>query len=312
MKKRTILMLILTLAFGASVYAQKEKDRVIVHLGKVKIQDETEKQKDHQREDRHRGRAEGWNENSEPNQEAEEIKLKLERGSRVVIESHNGDVNVTGTDGDMLEAKGEEDGEKAMLGYRVSGTTVYINRSMLKGGHRGGEVNINVRLPRFAALQLSVLTGNATITRVEGEVKANVVSGDLAVQCAKGLLRVNSVSGNVEINGATGDVYAEAVSGDVLFKGEIRAAGIYNLKSMNGEVEMTIPEKSVGFTATLTTFNGELETDFPLKLESTTQTGGLNRRIIGRFGDGQAKVALNSFNSAVRILKATGSLPNCK
>jgi DUF4097 and DUF4098 domain-containing protein YvlB len=305
-------MLILTLTFCASVYAQKDKDRVMVNIGKVKIQDDKEKQKEHYREERHRARAEAWNEDKEPMQEAEEVKLKLERGSRVVIESQTGDITVTGMDGDMLEARADDGGEKIALGYRVSGTTVYLKRALNKGGHRGGDANINVKLPRFAALQITVLSGNATISRVEGEVRANVVSGDLTIQCAKGLLRANSVSGNVEINGATGDVYAEAVSGDVLFKGEIQATGVYNLKSMNGEVEMMIPEKSSGFTATLTTFNGEIETDFPLKLDSTTQTGGLNRRIVGRFGDGQAKVALNSFNSAVRILKATGSLPNCK
>jgi hypothetical protein len=314
MKKRTILILILTLTFCASGYAQKEKDRVIVNIGKVKIQDDKEKLKDKERyrEERHRARAEAWNEVNEQTQEAEEIKLKLERGSRVVIESQNGDITVTGADGDMLEARADDGGEKISLGYRISGTTIFINRHMVKGGHRRGETNINVKLPRFAALQLSLLSGNASVQNVEGEVKANVVSGDLTVQCAKGPLRVNSVSGSVEINGAGGDVYAEAVSGDVLFKGEIRPTGVYNLKSMNGEVEMMIPAKSVGFTATLTTFNGEIETEFELKLESTTQSGGLNRRIVGKFGDGQAKVALNSFNSAVRILKATGSLPTCK
>jgi hypothetical protein len=313
MKKRTILMMILTLTLSASVYAQKEKDkekdkdRVIVNVGKIKIQDDSERQRE-----RHRSRTEAANDEREQTQEVEEVKLKLERGSRVVIESHTGDVTITGTDGDMLDARADDGGERVSLGYRVSGTTVFINRSLLKGGHRGGEANIQVKLPRYAAVQVSVITGDAIISKVEGEIKANVVSGDLRIQCAKGPIKANSVSGSVEIEGAGSEVYAEAVSGDVLFKGEIAAAGMYNLKSMNGEVEMAIPEKSVGFTATLTTFNGDIETDFPLKLESTTQTGGLNRRIVGRFGDGQAKVALNSFNSSVRILKATGPLPNCK
>lgn len=311
MKKRTILILILTLAFCASVYAQKAKDRVIINIGKVKIQDDKEKQKERHREERHRGRVETENSDRESTQEADEVKLKLERGGRVVIESQHGDVTVTATDNDMLEATGNDGGERVPLGYRVSGSTVYLKRALHRGQHRG-EVNIQVKLPRFAAVQVGVLNGDATITGVEGEVRANVVSGDLLLQCPKGLVKVNSVSGSIQINGATGDVNAEAVSGDVLFKGEIRATGVYNLKSMNGEVEMTIPDKSSGFSATLTTFNGEIETDFPIKLETTTQTAGLNRRIVGKFGDGQAKVSLNSFNSAVRIKKAIGALPNCR
>jgi hypothetical protein len=61
-----------------------------------------------------------------------------------------------------------------------------------------------------------------------------------------------------------------------------------------------------GFTATLTTYSGELETDFPLKLDSPLQ-GPINRKMVGRYGDGQAQITLDSFSGASRIVKGTAA-----
>ncbi|MEW6130309.1 MAG: DUF4097 family beta strand repeat-containing protein [Acidobacteriota bacterium] len=315
MRTRTLFIAILTL-FTLNIVgiAQQNSGQAVIRersVNQTRVEREDLRQGREEQRERRRN-LEVWSDDREPMQEAEVVKLKVERGGKVVIENFHGDVTVNGADGEMLEAKGEGDDDKVMLGYRVSGSTVFIKRSLLKGQHRGGETNIQVSLPRYAGVQVSVITGTATISKIDGEIKANVVSGDLVLNCVKGQVKANSVSGSVEINGATGNVDAEAVSGDVTLKTEIRLSGVYNLKSMSGDVAMMMPEKSAGFTATLTTFNGDLETDFPLKLESTTQTSGMNRRIVGKYGDGQARVVLNSFNGTASIKKATGAFDNCK
>ena len=76
---------------------------------------------------------------------------------------------------------------------------------------------------------------------------------------------------------------------------------------------MTIPADTSGFTATLTTYSGEIETAFPLKIESPMQGGPINRRITGVFGNGQAKLLLDSFSGTVKIVKANAAaLKECK
>jgi DUF4097 and DUF4098 domain-containing protein YvlB len=113
--------------------------------------------------------------------------------------------------------------------------------------------------------------------------------------------------------GINGDVEANTGSGEVTFRGPIRADGRYRLKSLSGEVEMVIQENPPGFTATLVTYNGEVETVFPLKLKSPLKGSWINRRIEGEYGDGQARLALDSFNGAVRILKlGAESAKECK
>src|SRR5439155_13319571 len=74
-----------------------------------------------------------------------------------------------------------------------------------------------------------------------------------------------------------------------------------------------IPADAPGFTATLSSYGGEIETDFPLNVESPLQRGAINRRIIGRYGDGQAQIVLDSFSQGVKLSKASaGALKDCK
>jgi hypothetical protein len=76
---------------------------------------------------------------------------------------------------------------------------------------------------------------------------------------------------------------------------------------------MAVQSEAPGFTVTMTTFNGEIETAFPIKVESAVQQNEINRRIVGRFGNGQAKISLDSFNAGVRITRAMAAdLKACK
>jgi DUF4097 and DUF4098 domain-containing protein YvlB len=137
--------------------------------------------------------------------------------------------------------------------------------------------------------------------------------GSIEVRCAKGRAEVSSASGSITLTGVGGDADASTASGEVIFTGLLRANGTYRLKSLSGEVLMTIQPDAPGFTATLSTYSGGLDTDFPLKVENPVQRGPINRRLTGQFGDGQAKIALDSFSGTVKIAKGTASaLKACK
>jgi hypothetical protein len=62
-----------------------------------------------------------------------------------------------------------------------------------------------------------------------------------------------------------------------------------------------------------TTYSGEIDTGFPLKIESPAQGGPINRRMTGVYGNGLAKIALDSFSGTVKISKGTAAALNeCK
>ena len=78
----------------------------------------------------------------------------------------------------------------------------------------------------------------------------------------------------------------------MIFKGTMRAGGNYPLKTISGQVEMAVQPDPPGFTATLITYSGEIETDFPLTVNAPL-TGPINRRIVGVYKDGQTQVTLD-------------------
>ena len=162
-------------------------------------------------------------------------------------------------------------------------------------------------------VDVAATNGDLRVHNAGGDVRANSATGDIEVRCAKGRAEVSSASGGITLIGVGGDVDASTASADVIFRGMMKAGGSYRLKSLSGDVSMTIQPDVAGFTATLTTYSGEINTDFPLKVESPVQGGPINRRITGTYGNGQAKLALDSFSGAVRVVKGVAAaLKDCK
>jgi DUF4097 and DUF4098 domain-containing protein YvlB len=159
----------------------------------------------------------------------------------------------------------------------------------------------------------TVTSGDVSITHNAGDVKIYTISADVKVQCAAGSVRVNSASASIELGAIAGDVEAKTTSGDVTFTGPIRPRGHYILKSTSGSVRMAIQPDAPGFTATLASYSGEMETDFPLRLESPLNGGNrINRKVTGRYGDGGADIALDSFSSTVTLKKLVAAkMPKC-
>jgi DUF4097 and DUF4098 domain-containing protein YvlB len=161
-------------------------------------------------------------------------------------------------------------------------------------------------------VDVSATNGDVQVRNAESDVRATSATGDIDVRCAKGRAEVSSASGSIVLIGIGGDAEASTASGDVAFKSAIRAGGNYRLRSISGEVEMTLQPDPPGFTATLITYSGEIDTAFPLKLDSGLPSGEKNRRVTGRYGDGQTKITLDSFSGTVRIVKgAAAALKDC-
>lgn len=231
-----------------------------------------------------------------------------------IVECQETQIDVQDIDGAVSLANGSGDANLSRLG---SLSVDWQRGDVVVNGVKGrcsvkvfsGEVTIaNVA----GSVDVSTISGELSISNA-ADVKAYSTSGEVRIDCVKGRVSANAVSGSIALSGVKGNVECETVSGEISFKGAIRADGIYRLKSMSGEVAMHIQSDAPGFTVTLMTFNGEIETAFPIKVDSAVQQNEINRRVIGRYGNGQAKILLDSFNSGVRIVKAAAEeLKDCK
>ena len=161
---------------------------------------------------------------------------------------------------------------------------------------------------------VSVMTasGPIRISNASGDVRALSISGTIEIKCARGHVAVSNTEGPITLVGLSGNVVdANSTNSNVYFTGPIRDDGLYLLKSMAGNVEMrTTPGE--GFTATLSSYRGGIETDYTLKTNQAQHSPTPNR-IIGRFGNGRAQITLDSFDGAVKLKKAgPDEITDCK
>jgi len=231
------------------------------------------------------------------------------------LEGYRGDIEISDIGGTTLINAG-------------NGVVKVARVGPIKVSRRGGDVRIrevkgDLTVRSFEGdvvvenvsgqVDVAATNGDLRIHDAGADVRASSATGDIEVRCAKGRAEVSSASGSITMVGVGGDAEASTASGDVTFRGLIRTGGNYRLKSLSGEVMMTVQSDAPGFTATLTTYNGDIETEFPLKVESPMQGGPVNRRLTGRFGDGQAKLSLDSFSGAVKIVKGNAAaLKECR
>lgn len=241
-----------------------------------------------------------------------DLVVKVPRyASLEIVESVHANIFVSDMQGSVFINQGNGDVDVKRVGsLRIAKQNGDISASGIDGACQirslNGEVWVsNVKGP----VELGTAAGDVSLSNSGGDARVNTATGDLDLRCVKGRAEANSASGSISLIGVGGDVDANTASGDVIFRGRIQANGRYRLKSISGEIEMSIQPDAPGFIATLSTYSGELETDFPLKIESPSQ-GRINRRVVGRYGDGQAQLALDSFSGSVRILK--GGSGECK
>ncbi|MGH9754288.1 MAG: DUF4097 family beta strand repeat-containing protein [Blastocatellia bacterium] len=157
-------------------------------------------------------------------------------------------------------------------------------------------------------------SGAIVVKNARSDVRALSLNGRIEIRCARGRVDVSNTDGPITLSGVIGDASATATNSDVRFSGPIRAEGRYYLKSMSGAVEMETPANSPGFTASLSSYRGGIETDFSLKSnKANTSNSPVNRRLIGRHGNGQAQITLDSFDGKVRLSKmAADALKDCR
>jgi len=209
-----------------------------------------------------------------------------------------------------------------VLVYGVE-TAITINgaRSVIKLKRVGAaEVKTSsgdVEVEDVSGLVDVITTSGAIVVKDAGsDVRALSLNGRIEIRCARGRVDVSNTNGPITLGGVIGDATATATNSDVRFSGPIRADGRYYLKSMSGAVEMEAPANSPGFTATLSSYRGGIETDFSLKTNKSagnTASNPVNRRLIGRHGNGQAQITLDSFDGKVRLSKmAPGASKDCK
>lgn len=254
------------------------------------------------------------------------------RGQRLEVNAFAGEVTVSVWNRDAVRVQADAEGSTGVEIDR-SATTVTIRTS----GRRGppSDVDLHVTAPAWMPLDVSGVNTGITVAGTRAAISAETVQGDVSVKGgdglvslrsvqggvsltgARGSLEVHSVNADVEVSASSGEVTAETVNGDVTldrvdatsvtatslngdvaYNGPIKSTGRYALSTHNGDVTVTVAE-GTSASVSVSTFNGEFASDFPVTLTETRKGKRFNFTI----GSGSAQVTLESFQGTIELVR---------
>lgn len=254
-------------------------------------------------------------------------------GARLQVENHAGDVTIRtwGRSAVRVQASHRPN---TRVEIQTRGSLVQVG--VQPPGHPGNPVSYMVTVPADMPIEVEVVHGDVDVAGTRAAMQIDAVHGSIRVQGGAGTLALASVQGTIVVTGARGDVKAEsvnqgidltdirgdvtaeavngrirlsgidarrvtgeAVNGSVSYQGTIRPDGWYRFSTHNGSIDLTLPaDAAASFTAS--TFNGTLETGFPVTLREARQ----GKQFSFILGSGDARVELESFNGTMRIRRS--------
>jgi predicted membrane protein len=264
--------------------------------------------------------------------------------ARIEIDNVRGTVTVTTWDKNVADLNGslgsdsklDISGDAGHLILKVQGT-----KNGWSGNGPNTDSDLVLRVPRAAALDVSVVSADANVSGAAGktlevasvsggvtvnsgapDVDVNSVSGDVAFDAATNTsmtrAHLQTVSGNIRAKGLSGRVKVETVSGDMV----VDAGQIQDLEAgtVSGDANLTLtpaPHASIK----LESMSGDLRLHLPSSLsahiEATTFSGGIDSdfgkvhekemgpgsSLDAQAGAGDAKISAQSFSGDIQLRK---------
>jgi len=167
--------------------------------------------------------------------------------------------------------------------------------------------------------------GNIFLHNIIGGITASTHEGDVTVENSGGQISLVSSTGNIvafEVSpGQIGDIFraktnnglislqrvdhrqieANSISGSVLFNGKFLSGGLYNFKTSNGSIKMTLPNESSCQIIASYGF-GSFSSEIPLKTILENETDG-GKSLHALIGAGDATVNLTTNSGSIGIKK---------
>jgi len=258
--------------------------------------------------------------------------IAFDKNASLVVSAGGGDVVITGTTGDQLRVRATSDDDdirfdatrsvvelttarrgsdsrfeiSVPIGARVTARTQSGDISVR--GTRG-EVNVTAQ---SGDIEIDDVSGHLEVRSFSGEVTASNIVGDVQISTQSGDLQLSNVRGEIEVSNTSGDislrsitaknVRARTTSGDVVYDGTIDPAGRYEFVSHSGDVRLNVPREASA-QLTVSTWNGEIESAFPITLKPGEHGIGSStaKRFTFSIGSGAARITAETFSGDVTV-----------
>lgn len=186
-------------------------------------------------------------------------------------------------------------------------------------GHERRRATVSVAVPAECRVSVGVVSADAVVAGIDGDVRIRCVDGDVVLDGAGGSVQVQSVSGDVELRGTTGAialttvsggltvvdgrppaVKAKSVSGDVTLDLHAPGAVVVDVTTVSGDLTVRVPA-SAGLDVDVVSTSGDVASAFD-GVELSRLPGV--HRLSGRVGDGAGRLRGRSVSGRVALLAA--------
>lgn len=165
---------------------------------------------------------------AEPYKDGSQLKILGGRGDIKITPSTDGQVHVIVQKTVRSESKGEADktNESSKAKFQQQGSLMVLDLS--GAGFDHGKFDLELEVPRAAALNLfthhgainvSDREGNVDVSTEHGDIELDTIKGDAAIHVKHGNVTANKVGGNVTIDGTVSDTNVSDLSGTLSMTG---------------------------------------------------------------------------------------------
>ena len=237
-------------------------------------------------------------------------------GASLNVSSIRGAVNVSASDDGQIKvtvhkrisAESQGDADKWNAGTKpqitVSGNTVSLNANTQGAGDHWLAADMDITIPRKAAVVISNRRGDANVTGRDGDVDISNQHGDVSASDVKGKLslslehssaRVSQIAGDVSVEGRVNDVSVEDIAGSARLNGEF-------MESIKlARITKTVVFKSSRTDLEFSKLDGDLDLDSG-DLRANNVTGPV--RLITRAKD----IRMDGVTGDLRLEDSNGSV----
>lgn len=232
------------------------------------------------------------------------VKVNLLAGS-ITVKGYAGKEVIVDAKAREEESRGRSRGEASGM-KRIpnlsTGLTVEEESNVISisTGSMNRPVDITLQVPTRTMLKLKTIN--------DGDIKVEQVQGELEVNDINGAVALHQVSGSVVAHALNGDVKVSFVA--------VEPNKPMSFSSLNGNIDVTFPP-DVKANASMKSDNGEIYSDFDVKLEATqpqpvaeaaSGKGGrykikIDRTTKGTINGGGPEMQFKTFNGNIYIRK---------
>ncbi len=207
---------------------------------------------------------------------------------RLFLNNRSGTVEVIAWDKNKIKVSATMESSSTRVVPQSSGDDMTIDIER-ENREDTGDVNFTVYLPANSAVDIQTKRGNIIVRNIRGAVvRARV-----------------STEGDIELTGIRAQlVVAENIIGNILFDAELMNGGTYELKSMQGDIQLRIDADS-GFNLTATAPRTR-----NINLNGFAGRGQFkfssdDRRVFGKVGDGGAALSTTNGRGSIVLRPRT-------